>query len=88
MTGPPWRAASRDATPALLAAYAGRFGRPFPPSLLPAGPLHPVGRGLCAWLCRAAFLEGAPVGYFVAGFAAPTLGHLRFYYMRATPGAT
>lgn len=111
---PAWRASPRDATAALLAAYAERVGRPFPPGLLPDGPLRPVGRSLparlhaalfAAWhrdprlrgvdllfgsaatrrplipLSRTEFLRRAPIGYFVAGFAAKPLGDLKFYYM-------
>src|SRR6185437_5408682 len=109
-------ASSGDATPALLAAYAEWFGRPFPPGLLPGEPLYRVAgdvlalttarasarsEGRCGEsidLCfgsaaaragqdlipfsRTAFMCRAPVGYFVAGFAARPRGDLMFHYMR------
>jgi hypothetical protein len=56
---PAWRAPSRAATAALCAAYAERVGRPFPPGLLPDGPLHPVGRSLPARLRGVDLLFGS-----------------------------
>ena len=53
-----WLASPRDATRTLLAAYAARFGRPFPPGLLPGEPLYRVRS--CAGLATTNCAFGGP----------------------------